>query len=64
MSDIPTHDPAHHAGSKMEPITIPGVTPHAKRFGSTSHIEPSIPVVEAISHVFPRPSVSSHMWIS
>ena len=45
---------------------MPGGTPipfHAERFGSTSHISPSIPVVEATSHVHPRPSVSSHMRI-
>ena len=36
---------------------------HAERFGSTSHIAPSIPVVEATSHVHPRPIVSNHMWI-
>ena len=35
----------------------------AERFGSTSHIAPSISVVEATSHVHPRPSVSSHMQI-
>ena len=34
-----------------------------ERFGSTSHIAPSIPAVEATSHVHPRPSVSNHMQI-
>ena len=31
--------------------------------GDTSHIVPSIPVVEATSHVRSRPSVSSPIWI-
>ena len=66
MSDISAHDPAHHVESEIETSTTPGGTPipfHAKRFGSTSHIVPSILVVEATSHVHPRPSVSSHMRI-
>ena len=66
MPDIPAHDLAHHVESKIEPSTMPGGTPisfHVEIFGSTSHITPSIPVVEATSHVCPRPSVSSHMWI-
>ena len=66
MSDIPSHDPAHHAESKNEPSTTPGGTPipfHAEIFGSTSHIAPSIPTVEATSHAHPRPSVSNHMRI-
>ena len=66
MPDIPAHNPAHHAMSEIEPITIPRGTPipfHADRFGSSSQIAPSIPVVEATSHVHLRPSVSSHMWI-
>ena len=32
-------------------------------FGSTSHIAPSIPDLEATSHVHPGPSVSNHMRI-
>ena len=60
MSDIPAPDPARHVKSKFEPSTTPF---HAERFGSTSHIAPSIPAVEANSHVSPRPSVSNHMWI-
>ena len=66
MSDIPTPTPAHHVESEVEPSTTPRGTPipfHAERFGSTSHIAPSIPVVEATSHVHPRPSVSIQMWI-
>ena len=66
IPDIPTYDPVHHAKSQIEPrITLRG-TPipfHAEIFGSTSHIAPSIPVVEATSHVRPRPSVSSHLQI-
>ena len=67
MPDIPAHDLAHHAELKVEPSTIPGGTSipfHAERFGITSHIAPSTPVVEATSHVRPRPSVSIHMRIS
>ena len=66
MHDIPAHDLAHHAESKIEPSTMPGGTPIpfcVERFESTSHIAPSIPAVEATSHVHPRPSVSSHMRI-
>ena len=66
MSDIPSPDSAHHVESKVEPSTTPGGTPipfHVERLGSTSHIAPSIPVVEAISHARPRPNVSSHMQI-
>ena len=66
MYGIPTHDPAHHAESEFEPNTTPGTTPipfHVEIFGSTSHIAPSIPVVEATSHVCPRPSVSSPIRI-
>ena len=66
MPDIPTHDLAHHAKSKIEPSTTHVGTPipfPAERFGSTSHIAPSIPVVEATSHVRPRPSVSNPMQI-
>ena len=66
MPDIHAHDLAHHAKSEVEPSTMPGGIPipfHAKRFGSTSHIVPSIPMVEATSHVRPRASVSNHMRI-
>ena len=64
--DISARDPAHHAESEIEPSTTPRGTPipfHVERFWSTSHIAPSIPVVEATSHVHPRASVSSHMQI-
>ena len=66
MPDIPIHDTTYHAKSEFEPSTMPGGTPipfHAERFGSTSPIAPSIPVVEATSHVHPRPSVSNPMRI-
>ena len=66
MSDILAPNLAHHVKSEVEPSTMPGGTPipfHAERFGSTSHITPSIPVVEATSHVHPRPSVSNPMQI-
>ena len=49
MSGFPTHDLAFHVESDFEPNTIPGGTLipyHAERFGSTSHIAPSILVVE------------------
>ena len=67
MSDIPTPNSTHRVDSEVGPNTKPRGTPipfHAERFGSTSHISPSIPVVEATSHVHPRPSVSNPMRIS
>ena len=66
MSGIPAHDPGFHAESEFEPNTMPGGTPipyHVERFGSTSHIAASILVVEATSHVHPRPGVSSPIRI-
>ena len=36
---------------------------HAERFGSTSHIAPSIPAVEATSHIPPRPRASDPIRI-
>ena len=51
MSDIPAPDLAHHVESKVEPSTMPGGTLipfHVEIFGSTSHITPSIPVVEGV----------------
>ena len=60
MSDIPAPDSAHCVESEVGPNTTPRGTPipfHVERFGGTSHIAPSILVVEATSHVHPRPSV-------
>ena len=60
MSGFPTHDLAFHVESKFEPSNMPGGTLipyHVERFGSTSHIAPSIPVVEATSHIPPRSRV-------
>ena len=61
MSSFPTHDLAFHVDSEFEPSTMPRVTLipyHVERFGSTSHIAPSIPVVEATPHIPPKPRVS------
>ena len=66
MFDIPTPDLTHHVESEVEPSTTPMGTPipfHAKRFGSTSHIAPSIPVVEVTSHIPPRSMVSDPIRI-
>ena len=66
MSDILAPDPTHCDELEFGPSTTPGGTPipfHAKRFEGTSHIVPSILVVEETSHVHPRPSVSNPMWI-
>ena len=49
MSGFPTHDLEFHVESEVEPNTMPGGTLipyHAERFGRTSHISPSISVVE------------------
>ena len=66
MSGFPTHDLAFHVESDFEPNTMPGGTLipyHAERFGSTSHIAPSIPVVEATSYLPPRSRVSDPIRI-
>ena len=66
IPDIPTHNLAYHAESEIEPTTTPRGTPipfHVERFGSTSHIAPSIPALEETSHIRPRPSVSNQMRI-
>ena len=65
-SGFPTHYLAFHVKSEFELNTMPGGTLipyHAERFGGTSHIEPSIPVVEAFSHDPPRSSVSNPIQI-
>ena len=66
MSGFPTHDLAFHVESEFEPNTMPRGTLipyHAERFGSKSHIAPSIPAVEATSHIPPRSMVSDPIRI-
>ena len=66
MSGIPTHDLAQHAESEFEPNTMPGGIPShflVERFGNTSHVAPSIPVVEVTSYVRPRPRASTPIRI-
>ena len=66
MFGFPTHDLEFHVESEFEPNTMPGGTLipyHAKRFGSTSNIAPSIPAVEATSDVPPRSRVSDPIRI-
>ena len=63
---FPTHDLTFHVESYFEPSTIPGGTLipyHAERFGSTSHIAPSVPVVEATSYLPPSSRVSDPIRI-
>ena len=66
MSGFPTHELEFHVESEFEPSTMPGGTLipyHAERFGSTSHVAPSIPAVEATSHIPPRSRVSDPIRI-
>ena len=66
MSGFSTHDLEFHVESKFEPNTMPRGTLipyHVERFGSTSHIAPSISAVEATSHIPPRPRVSDPIRI-
>ena len=66
MSGFPTHDLKFHVESEFEPNTMLGGTLipyHAERFGSTSHIAPSIPAVEPTSHIPPRSRVSDPIRI-
>ena len=66
ISSFPTHDLEFHVESDFEPNTMPRGTLipyHAERFGSTSHIAPSIPAVEATSHIPPRSRVSDPIRI-
>ena len=61
VTGFPMHDMTFHVKSDFEPSTMPGGNPIpylAERFGSTSHIAPSIPVVEAPSHPPPSSRVS------
>ena len=62
IPDILKSNPTYHVELEVDHAgTTLGGTPtlfHAKRFGGTSHIAPSIPVVEASSHAPPRPSAS------
>ena len=53
-SGFPTHVLTFHVESNFEPNTMSRGTLipyHAERFGSTSHISPSVPVVEVTSHI-------------
>ena len=66
MSSFPTHYLEFHVESEFEPNTMPRGTLipyHAERFGITSHIAPSIPVVEVTSHIPPRSMVSDPIRI-
>ena len=63
---FPMHDLTFHVESDFEPNTMPGGNPMpylAERFGSTSHIAPSIPMVEAPSYIPPRSRVSDPIGI-
>ena len=78
MFCFPTQELAFHVKSEFEPNTMLGGTLipyhaerfggtlipyHAERFGSTSHIAPSIPVVEVTSHIPPRSWLSDPIRI-
>ena len=66
MSGFPTNDLEFHVESDFEPNTMPRgilIPYHAERFGSISHIAPSIPVVEVTSHLPPRSRVSDPIRI-
>ena len=66
MTDIPKFDLEYHAESEVDLGTTHGGTSipfHVESFGGTSHIAPSIHVVEASSHAHPRPSVSNPIQI-
>ena len=55
------HDLTFHVESDFEPSTMPGGNPIpylTERFGTTSHIAPSVLVVEATSYLPPRSRVS------
>ena len=61
MPDILDTGPTPHAESVGDPGTMHGGTSipfHVERFGNSSHIAPSTPVVEIPSHTQPRPNTS------
>ena len=63
---FPMHDLRFHVESDFDPNTIPGGIPMpylVERFGSTSHIAPSIPAVEATAYVPPGSRVSDPIRI-
>ena len=63
---FPMYDLRFHVEPDFEPSTMPGGNPMpylAERFGSTSHIAPSIPVVEGPSYIPPRSRVSDLIGI-
>ena len=61
MPDIPNIGLAPHVELVGDPGTLLGGTSiplHVERFGNSSHITPSNPMVEIPSHTQPRPSTS------
>ena len=65
-TSFPMHDLTFHVESDFEPNTMPRGTLipyHVERFGSTSHIAPSVPVVEATSYIPPRSRFSDPIRI-
>ena len=66
MTSFPMHDLTFHVESDFEPSTMPRGNPMpylVERFGSTSHIAPSIPVVETTPYIPPRSKVSDPIGI-
>ena len=66
MTGFPMHDLTFHVESDFDPNTMPGGNPMpylVERFGSTSHIAPSIPAVEATSYIPSRSRVSDPIAI-
>ena len=66
MFGFPTHDLAFHVQFEFDSnnTAVGTLIPyHEERFGSTSHIAPSISAVEATSHIPPRPRVSDSIKI-